>query len=485
MFQQNSILIKRRFFLLLIFLTSTLFASYHPIYDIENPQFEYTFENGNYKVYLLEEGSIDYNSVNGFELFLPNFLKEYNLGVLRFNSIGSIDGVLSTKKNEIESSKDIEFGEMKYYLTDYGTTNQRQLDYLFKNEKIPYLNKTSLAIQGYNIPSHIGKNLNKSIFFSFLNNVTDNKLTTLVYSYSMILDKKLVDNYVKRNKKLVIYEKDRTFNNLHTYLSSFTKVQKESPKKLKSETKERKITAKVDEQVEETSNQPKGLDLKRESEMKYFEDLSYKDSKERNKIGYVIEDNYEELEKSLNKLISLIEELKFSNETYATQLFNKKLENDKLLKELVRQKDFLISKMANVESNIGDNINDNNEGGKFNQLGIDYFKSGNIKEAEKYLLKAYQVIPKDDKEVVAYNLGVLYASLNSHLGHKKAIEYFKKSNLKEGYFNLGLYYYMGQVVKENNSIAYKYFSKSADLGFQRGENNRLKMENLYPKLSNK
>jgi|GEM_PF-4767771 len=482
MFQQNSISLKRRFFLLFVFFTSTLFASYHPIYDLENPQFEYTLENDNYKVYLTQEGLIDYNTANGFELFLPNFLKEYNLGVLRFNSIGSIDGVLSIKKNETESSKDIEFGEMKYYLTDYATTNQRQLDYLFKNEKIPYFNKTSLAIQGYNIPSHIGKDLNKSIFFSFLNNDKENKLATLVYSYSMILDKKLVDNYVKKNNKIVTYEKDRTFNILHTYLSSFAKVQKESPKKLTSETKERKITAKVDEQVEETSNQLKGLDLKRESEMKYVEDLSCEDSKEKSKIGYVIENNYEELERSLNKLISLIEELKFSNETFATQFFNKKLENEKLLKELVQQKDFLISKMVNVESNVGDNINDNNEGEKFNQLGIHHYQLGNFKESEKYLLKGYNILLDDDKNIIAYNLGVLYASKNTLLGHQKAIEYFKKSNLKEGYFNIGLYYYMGLGVKENNQIAYEYFLKSSNLGFERAQKNFFKMEKLYPSL---
>ena len=305
MFQQNSISIKRRFFLPFIFLTSTLFASYHPIYDLENPQFEYALENGNYKVYLIEEESIDYNSTNGFELFLPNFLKEYNLGVLRFNSIGTIDGILSTKQNELEPSKNIGFDEMKYYLTDYATANQRQLNYLLKNEKIPYFNKTSLAFQGYNIPKNIATNLNKWIFFSFLNNDKENKLTTLVYSYSMILDKKLVDNYVQKNKKILKYEKDETFNYLHTYLSSFGKRKEKNKNTHKIQLEDKMILDIIPQEInyekngemEQTLKESKRLDLRRELEMK---DLQYADNENRNNIKkseYEIKDNYEALQK--------------------------------------------------------------------------------------------------------------------------------------------------------------------------------------------
>jgi hypothetical protein len=87
MFLQNNIYLSRRIFFLLIFFSTYSFSSYKSIYNIENPKFKYSIENNNYKVYLSEEGIIDYKTRNGFKLFLPNFTKEYNLGVLRFNSI--------------------------------------------------------------------------------------------------------------------------------------------------------------------------------------------------------------------------------------------------------------------------------------------------------------------------------------------------------------------------------------------------------------
>ena len=174
--------------------------------------------------------------------------------------------------------------------------------------------------------------------------------------------------------------------------------------------------------------------------------------------------------------------MKFSSESYAIDLLNKKQENNKLLKQLIREKELLVSKMVNVENNNFTKKDENNNGKEFNQLGIHHYQLGNFKESEKYLLKGYNILLDDDKNIIVYNLGVLYGSKNTLLGHQKAIEYFKKSNLKEGYFNLGLYYYMGLGVKENNQIAYEYFLKSSNLGFERAQKNFFKMEKLYPSL---
>lgn len=530
MFLQNSISIKRRFFLLFIFFTSTLFASYHPIYDVENPEFEYAIENGDYKVYLTQEGSIDYNNISGFELFLPNFLKEYNLGVLRFNSIGSIDGVLSIKENDTLSTNKIAIDDIRYYLTDYSTVNQRQLDYLLKNEKIPYLNKTSLAFQGYNIPNNISKNLNKSIFFSFLDKTNDNKLATLVYSYSMVLDKKVVDSYVKKHKKIRKFEKDSRFDLIYTYLSSFGTTKEYQSKNSKSLIKEEpSIENKKEEplKINDVLQYNLKLDLVRDLEMKDFEysqdilmqDISQNDTNNQ----YSIEENYKELQKSLDKLISIIEKMKDGDKPFATNVLNKSNNSHKNLTELIREKDILIGKMSNVEFDRAIIMEQKCDGGAevfrkscleeehyfdsfiyhalkrgrlpseeliikngntqtLNRIGKYYYDLKEYQKSEKYLLRAYEKISKIDKEIVAYNLGVLYAKLNSTQSHKKSISYFEKTTFKEAYFNLGINYYIGLGVKENNSIAYEYFSKSAQRGFEKSELNVLKMQKLYPYL---
>ena len=65
---------------------------------------------------------------------------------------------------------------------------------------------------------------------------------------------------------------------------------------------------------------------------------------------------------------------------------------------------------------------------------------------------------------------------NKRTNQKKSRDYFEQSGLKEAYFNLGVFYYIGLYVKENDYTAYKYFTKSSDLGFLRGTNNKLIMD---------
>ncbi len=526
MFQQNSFRLSRRIFLLLILFASTLFGRYTNIYDLENPQFEYTIENGNYKVYLLEEGSINYRNGDGFKLFLPNFVTEYNLGVLRLNSIGSINGILSLKDNTTPSisqlSQNIDSSNIGYYLTDYATPNQRQLHYLLKNEKIPYINTTSIAFQGFNIPKSISNHLNKWVFFSFLDNNEDNKLTTLLYSYSMILDKKLVDNFVKRNHKILKFEKDDRMNYIYTYISSFDKSKKNQTQDIQpNKKKEEQIVSEMEKSKKELNDDWR-LDLAREFMMKDFEYIEEKTDRETvNNSSYSLEDNYETLQQSLNKLITLIEEIKISNEQSIFPSKNK--DNSKYLQEIIKQKDILVSNMTNVEDERRspkkgkcdsseepfnkDCLSNQNylnqyiynrlkkgllpseelidkygDGRTFNQIGKYYYEHKEYKKSEKYLLKGYEKLSKSAKEVVAYNLGVLYSSDSLVFSHKKAVYYFLKTSLEEGYFNLGIHYYNGQEVKENNKIAYDYFLKSSRLGYARGEINAMKMEKLYPSL---
>jgi hypothetical protein len=57
-FLQNNIQLSRRIIFLLLFFCSFSFASYKSIYNIENPEFKYSIEGNNYKVYMSEEGII-------------------------------------------------------------------------------------------------------------------------------------------------------------------------------------------------------------------------------------------------------------------------------------------------------------------------------------------------------------------------------------------------------------------------------------------
>lgn len=85
---------------------------------------------------------------------------------------------------------------------------------------------------------------------------------------------------------------------------------------------------------------------------------------------------------------------------------------------------------------------------------------------------------KEQQAIAFYNLAVYYAKINTNSANKKAIEYFKKSDIKEANFNLGIYYYIGLAVKENDKQAYKYFKKSSSQGFLRASKN-IEIMNKY------
>ena len=153
-----------RFFLL--FIPIFLF-SYNKIWD-NNSKFIYSLENGDYKVTLSGNSYINFVESKGFSLFLPKYIKEVNLKLIRQNSIGEIDGYLSIHK-QINRDKIINVNEnnLKYYFTDY-KTDYKQLDYLLKGAVIPYKNKTALSFEAYNIPLNISSKLKKIYILYFI-----------------------------------------------------------------------------------------------------------------------------------------------------------------------------------------------------------------------------------------------------------------------------------------------------------------------------
>ena len=505
----------------IIFLPLFLFAKYFPIYNVNNPKFSYSIENGGYKLTLMNNQGIDYYMYDGFKFFIPNFTKSFNLQVLRFNSIGYISGYLSlTPHFKKVISKNPE--KLKYYYTDYKTP-YRQLDFLLKGKAVFYPKVTSLSIEAYHIPSN--KKLNKNFYFIFNNSKNDNKLRYLLYSFSMVLDKNKVDDYAKKFKLLKY--KDSKFNYLHTYLMNLNK----KPKKIVSKKiyLPKNYTPKIEVQIakknKKTKKLPYHLDTKRLFYMEDFpivlDKLPQKKEikKEVSLPKYFILDiktTIDDVKESMNNLKFYLNDklnskvllfpkdvLKVANNYFysidelknvVTNLENEKIELNvsdernikcffdlnKIDKNCYKNKDYFYkyvyflsfqNKIPSKEAILG--FGDYRT---FNKVGIFYFKNGDFSSAENYLFKAYAVAPKDEKKIIAHNLAALFYNENRFKGPSRVIKYLRESNLPVDYFNLGVYYYIGFGVKESDKKAYELFKKSAKMGFKKAIENVKIME---------
>lgn len=383
--QKNNFFLKipkiSRIFFLLIFLQTLAFCSFKSIYYFKNPELSYSIENGDYRVYIKEPRYISKDQ-NGFKFYLPNFTKSYNLEILRVGSIGYISGYLSKNSRFLAQNiiENINENDLEYYTSNFSKKKKNQLSYLLNNKVIPYERFTSIIIEASNIPSSINTKLNKWIYFSF--DKTNTVFNDLVYSYTMILDKKKIDAYVNNHFKIIHYQ-DRKFNKIHTYFMNLDKknmIKKEIKKKV---AKEKKKKEKKEKKQEQKAVLPSySLDIKR-----------------------------------INKMIA----------------FN-----------------------------------------KFNSLNdkaIDFYKEKKFLKSRQLLEEA--LIQSDEKSVstIYYNLGIIYSKINTVRSNQIAIDYFKSSELKEAYFNLGIYNYIGLGIKEDDKQAYKYFNLSAKKGFKRAQNN--------------
>lgn len=352
-----------RIFLLLIFFQTLVFSSFKPIYYMNSPSMSYSIENGNYRVYIKESRYISQNE-DGFQLYLPNFLKSYNLEILREGSRGFINGYLSINTSSYKNMvKNFNANDLKYYISDFTKNGENQLKYLLKGKGIPYENFTSISIEANNISNSINKKLNKWIYFRFDKNKTN--FANLVYSYNMILDKKAIDTYTKDHFKIFEYQ-DNRFNKIHTYLmnlnhKSFIKEKKKNKKKVAF---------------------PYSLDSKR-----------------------------------IYKMIAF------------------------------------------------------NNSNSPNNKAIVFYKKKKYLKSRQLLEKALRNSDKSSISIISYNLGIINSKINTKKSNKIAINYFKDSKIKEAYFNLGIYNYIGLIVKEDDKKAYNYFKLSAKKGFKRAKDN--------------
>ncbi len=510
MLQQKNNLLSRSFLLLLIFFSTFLNASYYPIYKKSNPQFEYAVQNGNYILTLTGQRNINYHLYDGFKFYIPNMTKEFSLQVLRFNSVGYIDGYLSmtpAKRNVVSANPN----NLKYYFTDY-KTNFRQLEYLLNNKTMLYPRVTSIAIEAYNIPKK--KKLNRYFYFTIKRD-KNNKLNYLVYSFKLILDKQSVDSFVRKNLKIRHYKNQR-FDYIYTYTQSFgkltTKKRYVKPKKQtvkKPKPVKKKITKK---RVTHKKRPAYKLDLARLLYMKEYPYTPQTPKKDYKKLDT----------KTLTNNINILK----TDINYIKNLLNAKLNTTisvrpyKLLKSLNESFNAIDDSLSSISKDInGDLLNQNKtdcifsslkeidkrcftnstyfnnyiyfaikedklpleelllgfgDYKTFNNLGKYYFEIGEYSKAQKYLLKSYAL--SKNKNIPSHNLGVYYAKRNSKENNKKSVKYFKQTNFKEDHFNLGVNYYIGLGTKENNKQAYLEFVKAAKLNLEKAKHNVKIME---------
>jgi hypothetical protein len=85
-----------RIILLLSSIYSLLF-SFEELFFYKENNFDIVNQRDSYKLILKHQQVFDY-SKQGFSVFIPKFTKEFTLKILRYNSTGEINGVLSMDK---------------------------------------------------------------------------------------------------------------------------------------------------------------------------------------------------------------------------------------------------------------------------------------------------------------------------------------------------------------------------------------------------
>lgn len=502
------------FFFLFIFLPVFLLASnYFSIYNVKKSTFAFYIEKDNYKVVLLNAPKIDYLSYEGFKLFLPNYLKSFSLKILRYNSVGYINGYLSNgpyfnPKQVISNNP----SELKYYFTDYRTDN-KELDYILNGKIILYPNVTSLAIEAYHIPNI--KKFGIPLYFTFLHSKKDNNLKYLIYSYAMVLNKKMVDKYVKSHFKILKYYKDRKFDYLYTYILNLDNTNKNKLKKIdKEKTKKsynkKKVKFRLDvKRVFYMIDYPIEANRLKEADIRLdIKDIVYsiKDINESinslngylkkkltkkvllfpKDIGKLISNHYSSLEE-LNKMLPIVKNISkkkcklkcfFDERNISKRCFNKSEYFYKYVYFLGFK-----NKIPSEEEILG--FGDYKV---FNKIGIDYYHLGNIEKSKLYFYKAYALAPIEDRYIVAHNLASLYYLYDPYAKGvpEKVIKYLKESSNKLDIdkFNLGVSYYLGYGVKESDYNARKYFEEASKLGIEKSKYNLRIMDKFKIGLRN-
>ena len=459
-----------------IFLFPIFLLGFENLYTLNQDDFEVTTTKETYKLIIKNQQYIDYNKIDGFKFFIPKFTKEFSINILRYNSIGYINGILSMDRTFSKVLTGISKSDLKYYLTDYSKKNQKELDYLLKGYSIPYNKVTSLSIEAYNIPTEISLKLNKSIYFKIIH-IKGNKLKYILYSVYIILDRKMVDKYTKiafpKSKNLII-----------TFLNNIDSIKIIKPKKIKKIKKIKKSQVKkvnlpkyrlklhrflfmkdygyVYENEEDKIDTTK-LEKSVENISTQLDEIN-SELKKKLKKNFIFngEDIYTSYQAKISDIYQKINNLPFLIEKKSSECkFNINNIDAKCFKNPNYFHNYIYFKIKKNKSLNNDEILAYSDYKTFNDVGKYYFEKGDMQKAEIFLQKAY--VLADDKVIPAHNLAVLYATHSDLYDIKKAVKYLKESNLEIDYYNLGVLYYIGVGVKENDKKAREYFSMALNI----------------------
>ncbi len=436
----------------IIFQLSSLFFplflfAYVSLYDLSPENFDITTTKHTYKLTLKNQSPISYFDIEGFKFFIPIFTKEFSLKVLRYNSIGFINGNLFMKypyKLLYSASPT----NLEYYLTDY-KRGYKQLNYLLNGYAIPYNKFTYLSIEAYNIPIKKSLKLNKYIYFQKapLNN---NKLKYILYSFYLVLNKDAVDYYIKKH-----YPNSKNY--IKKFLQVTTSIKVKKTKKITK--KEPKIFFHIRRLLymksfgAEFNKNDSNITFLKQNIINSLQNLQLLLSEKLSGgIIFKPERIFGEIFPKIDKLIQKL---------YTTNLNNCIFNPNNIKKECFNNKSYFQNYTTYLLSQ--DKIPSESEIAQFggyktlNDIGKYFFERGEVDKALNYLKEAYKQNPNP---IIAHNLGVLYATPSKYYIPKIAIKYFKKSNFPSDYYNLGVFYYIGKGTKKNYKKAREYFEKS-------------------------
>jgi len=460
----------------IILLLSSLFSfllSFPELFHYNIKNFDIIETNNSYRLILKQQDYFNY-SEDGFKFFLPKFTKEFSLKILRFNSTGFISGYLSMD-NKFSKVLNVSPADLKYYMTDY-KSNERQLDYLLNGYTIPYHRVTSISIEGYNIPPKIYQKLNKFVYFKIDHSEDyDNTLKYLVYSFYIILDKKELDKFLKQ-KKISFKE---YLNNIYKINLNF-KLTKKNKKRKKSLPYALKLHLFLYMKDYGFIPQEKKIKVKnpidKEKLIQIYSqlmDLKYTFKAEFNKIFLIKPtEKVNEFAKRIDSIANEIEKLKIKPAIQKPKCYDYKFDLE-CFKNPIYFHNYTYFQLKNSSVISMDYLLKYGDYKTFNDVAIYYFERGNFSTAEVLLQKAYAL--KQDP-IIIHNLSVLYLTYSPLFDIKKAVYYLKQASLPIDYYNLGVLYYIGRGVKENDKKAREYFLKSQSIPYSK-EN--IKIMNKY------
>jgi len=457
----------------IILLLSSLFSlllSFTELFHYNLKNFDIVETDKSYKLILKNQHYFNY-SQDGFKFFLPKFTTEFNLKILRFNSTGFISGYLSMNTN-FSNVLNVSPANLKYYMSDYNSF-ERQLDFLLKGYTIPYKKVTSISIEGYNIPPNVYKKLNKFIYFKIDHSQDyENTLKYLVYSFYVVLDKAKLNKFLKKHHI--------SFKN---YINNIYSLNfKINSKKIKTKTPPYALKLHLFLYMKEYGfiPQKKEYKLKTNINEEKLMNISFK----LNDLKYSLKANFNKTilinpKEEVNKFSKKIDEIanKISNLNFYAKLIKPKCNNysfnEKCFKDPIYFHNYVYLQLKKNNIPDMDTLLKYGDYKTFNDVAKYYFEIGEYEKAEVLLQKAYAL--KQDP-IIIHNLSVLYLTYSPLFNVKKAIFYLNQATLPIDYYNLGVLYYIGKGVKENNKKAREYFSKSLSIPYSK-EN--IKIMNKY------